>query len=115
MPEMLDDATSIKTYKLFNPAAESMGELRAWVHDQPPFRVDVTDIPIRVLIEASIEEWDHRGSKAMRGLYFSATEEEIEEKEQREGGEGGRRWREGGGVGRGVESFKQEQKGEMGA
>lgn len=56
MPEMLDDATSIKTYKLVNPAAESMGELRAWVHAQPRFRVDVTDIPLRVWIKASIKE-----------------------------------------------------------
>lgn len=93
MPEMLDDATSIKTYKLVNPAAESIGELRAWVPDPPRFRVDVTYIPLRVLIEASIEEWDHRGSKAMKGLYFSSTEEKIEEKEEREGGSGRRRRR----------------------
>lgn len=59
-----------KKYKLINPADESMDELRAWVYDQPRFRADVTYIILRGVIEPIVEEWDHKGSKALWKLYF---------------------------------------------
>lgn len=70
---------AIKTYMVIGPVSESMGGLRAWVHDVPWFSADVTDITLRSMIETAVAKWEHVGAKVMWGLYLSIIEQSKEE------------------------------------
>lgn len=70
---------AVKTFLATHPGAESMAQLIAWVHDVPRFQADVTDVTLRNMINASIQEWEFRGPYVMWGLYFTAMGEDIDD------------------------------------
>lgn len=70
---------AVKTFLATHPGAESMAQLIAWVHDVPRFQADVTDVTLRNMINATIQEWEFRGPYVMWGLYFTAMGEDIDD------------------------------------